>query len=225
MTTAEFSTQERKALAFRFFFFGIILYKTSIYFYGDKMLSFYIKNIKVGVSFSFFAVLALIFIWQGGEADKLAVILFCCTIHELGHVIMMCLCSVPPKRIIAYGGGIKIYPDKSKMISEWQDILILSAGCIVNFSAAFITFCLNQEVTYFLSANLFLGIFNVMPLKYFDGGQILSVVLNDSPVVKVIRLGFIAMFGAVMIGMFLNGFFSISLVVTYVYIIFAEFFQ
>lgn len=189
------------------------------------MFCFDIKNVKVGVSFSFFAVVALIFIWQGGAADRLFVILFSCCIHELGHVIMMCLFSVPPKSIMAYGGGIKICPDKSKMISEWQEILILSAGCLVNFTAAFIIFCTRGEVTYFVYANLFLGLFNIMPIKYFDGGQILSVVFNDSAIVRVIRLAFITMFGAVIVGMCANGFFSISLVVTYIYIFIAEFFQ
>lgn len=188
------------------------------------MLSFEIKKIKIGVSFSFFAVIAVVLLWQGSSADKLLVILLSCVIHELGHIFAMCLCSVPPQKVIAYGGGIKIYPDKTKMISDYQDILILAAGCLVNLVIACLSLGCKHELTYFSSANLFLGLFNLMPLKYFDGGRILSIALNDSKAVAVIRFCFIVMFGIVIAAMICNGLFSLSLVVTFAYILVSEFF-
>ncbi|MGN0601431.1 MAG: site-2 protease family protein [Oscillospiraceae bacterium] len=188
------------------------------------MISFEIKKVKLSVSFSFFAVLGLICIIQGSSSYRLLVILISCILHELGHVIMMCLFSVPPESIVAYGGGIKIIPDKSKLVSDCQDILILSAGCIINFFAVFISLAFNREITYFASANLFLGLFNLMPVKYFDGGRILSLALNDSKYVKIIRFCFIGMFGIVIAVMVFNGFFSISLIVTFLYILFSEIF-
>ena len=187
------------------------------------MFSFEIKNVKIGVSFSFFAIICLIFMWQTGSTTKLLIVLLSCVIHELGHIIMMCLCSVPPKRIVAYGGGIKIYPDKSKMLSECQDILILSAGCFVNLLVAGLSVWINRDFTYFSTANIFLGLFNLMPMKYFDGGRVLSLALTDSKAVKIIRIIFMIAFASLIVGMFINGLFSISLIITFLYISASEF--
>ena len=197
---------------------------TSIYCLGDNMLSMIVKNIRIGVSFSFFAVIGLVCLWQGGEADKLLVMLLCCLLHEMGHVTAMCLCNVPPKKIIAYGGGIKIYPDTEKMTSDYQDILILSAGCMVNLLLACLLFMFNGYPTYFGMANLFLGLFNLMPVKYFDGGRLLSIALKDSKAVNIIRFVFIALFGIVIGAMAVKGLFSISIFVIFAYILVSEIF-
>lgn len=188
------------------------------------MLSTDFKNTKLGISFSFFALIAMIFMLEKAASEKFMLILLCCFMHETGHIIMMCICSIPPKAIIIYGGGIKIYPDKSKMVAEWQDTLILSAGCIINLLTAGIIILFNYNLTFFASANLFLGLFNLMPVKYFDGGRILSIALRDSKAVKITRIGFILAFGYIIVAMFFNGFFNISLIVTFIYIITAEFF-
>lgn len=196
----------------------------SIYYLGDNMLSVVIKNIKIGVSFSFFAVVGLVCLWQDSNGDKLLLMLMCCLLHEMGHLIAMCLCNVPPIMIIAYGGGIKIYPDNAKMTSDFQDIIILSAGCIINIILACLLFLLNKSPTYFSMANLFLGLFNLMPVKYFDGGRLLSIALKDSKAVNVIRCIFITFFAIVIGAMALKGMFSISLFVIFAYIIISELF-
>lgn len=188
------------------------------------MLSIDFKNIKFGISFSFFALAAMIFMLEQVAAEKFILILLCCLMHETGHIIMMCICSIPPKEIVIYGGGIKICPNRTKMVSDWQDALILSAGCMVNLITAGIIMLCNYELTFFASANLFLGLFNLMPVKYFDGGRILSIALKDSKAVKLIRIGFILAFGYIIVAMFLNNFFSVSLIITYIYIITSEFF-
>lgn len=187
------------------------------------MLSVEIFKTKVGISFSFFAVVALLLLLEGQSSESLLVVLLCCVLHEMGHILMMCLCSVPPKEVVLYGGGIRISPDRSKMLSENKDALILSAGCVVNILLALITAVITQGVNLFVSANLFLGAFNLMPVKYFDGGRLLSAVLKDSILERIIRYLFIAAFGAVIIVMIYNGFFSVSIIVTFVYIIAAEF--
>lgn len=188
------------------------------------MLSIDLKNIRFGISFSFFALIGIIFILEQASVEKILLILICCCMHETGHIIMMFLCNIPPKSIILYGGGIKIQHDKSKLIAEWQDALILSSGCIVNLITVGAIIFLKHELTFFASANLFLGLFNLMPVKYFDGGRILSIALKDSRAVRLIRVGFILAFGYIIAAMFFNGFFSVSLILTFIYIVTSEFF-
>ena len=188
------------------------------------MLSIDFKNVKLGISFSFFALVSAIFLLEQVAFEKFILILACCIIHEAGHIITMCLCHVPPKKIILYGGGIKICPDKSKLIANWQDLLILSAGCIVNLFIAGIIIFYTYKLTFFASCNLFLGLFNLMPVKYFDGGRILEIALKGSRLVRLTRIMFILAFGYIITAMFLNGFFSASLIITFIYIITSEFF-
>lgn len=102
-------------------------------------------------------------------------------------------------------------------------MIILFAGCSVNLFIALLWRILSGGLNYFACANLFLGIFNLMPVKYFDGGRILSLALNESRVCDFIRGFFLVFLSAVLIKMLLSGNVSISLMITFVYIAFAEF--
>ena len=62
-----------------------------------------------------------------------------------------------------------------------------------------------------------------MPMKYFDGGRVLYLALNDSKAVKIIRIIFMIAFASLIVGMFINGLFSISLIITFLYISASEF--
>lgn len=187
------------------------------------MICFHAFKIKISVSFSFLAVIALVSLWQNKASAYLLMTLMCCVLHELGHIFFMCLFSHKPDEIMFYGGGIKIYNNTNRLLSDKADIIILFAGCGVNILIACILILIEREVSFFAAANLFFGLFNLMPVKYFDGGRILSKVFKDSPSVRAIRLVFILAFASTIILMFFNGFVSISLIVTFVYIIFSEF--
>ncbi len=188
------------------------------------MIELAVGKIKVLISFTFFAVIAAVTLWNGALGVKIIIAVICCILHELGHIAAMCMFGIPPERVLFYAGGIKISPHRGRLVSKRQDIIILSAGCIVNLAIALIIRLAAGELNYFACANLFLGVFNLLPVRYFDGGRILSAVLNESRVCDFIRGFFLLFLLAVMVKLLLSGSVSISLLVTFAYMAFAEFF-
>lgn len=187
------------------------------------MLELSVGRIRVSLSFTFFAAVAAVTLWNGSWGLKIVTALICCILHELGHISAMCMFGIPPERVFFYAGGIKISPHRGRLISKKQDMIILFAGCSVNLFIALLWRILSGGLNYFACANLFLGIFNLMPVKYFDGGRLLSLALNESRVCDFIRGFFLIFLSAVLIKMLLSGNVSISLMITFVYIAFAEF--
>lgn len=185
------------------------------------MFSVTIKGVRWGAAFSFFAVTALVCLYDGIDLCKLAVVLSCCMFHELGHLFFMILFGRKPKSVILYGGGIRITPNDERLTADNEDIIILLAGCAVNFTLA-VVWLLLAGADFFFGVNLMLGIFNLMPFKYFDGGRVLQKLVSHKAYM-IIRLLFFAM-GMVCIWLMCkNGFVSISLIVTFAVIGISEF--
>ena len=136
-----------------------------------------------------------------------------------------------PKANLFYGAGIKIVPDNSKVTSFLVDFLILIAGVFVNFLLFFILyfyFNKNFSVSLFALFNLIIGIFNILPFKYFDGGKIIELILNFTATknsyvirkfIRVISIIFLIAFG-VIFGYYQG--INISLYFTILYIIISE---
>lgn len=188
------------------------------------MLELSVGKIRVFISFTFFAVVAAVTLWNGALGLKIITAVICCILHELGHIAAMCMLGIPLERVLFYAGGIKISPQRGRLVSPRQDVVILSAGCAVNLIIALFFRIASGKLNYFACANLFLGIFNLMPVRYFDGGRIISVIFNESRVCDFIRGFFLLFLLSVMIKMILSGNVSISLLVTFGYMAFSELF-
>ena len=119
-------------------------------------------DIRFGISFSFFAVTALIFLCGDALLSNIIMALFCCFFHELGHIVFMILFSDKPEKIVIYGGGIRITPKSTKLNAQYKDIIILLAGCVFNFAAAgfIFAFC---GLNFLCEVNIMLGVFNILP--------------------------------------------------------------
>lgn len=193
------------------------------------MLRFKLKKIEIAMSFSFFAVIALLQLIQGTNYMLFALI--ACIIHELGHIFVMCLLSIAPQKITFYGAGIKITPDYKKITSVFQDFLILIAGSATNLILFGILYPLSQnsfQIALFATFNLVIGIFNLIPFKHFDGGKIIELFINSSrmknpigvrKVIRVISIIMLIVFG-VIFG--LSQGINVSLYFSIGYIIFSE---
>lgn len=180
-----------------------------------------IKGIEFGVSFSFFAVIALLFVCGGAQTENIFTALLCCALHEMGHLMFMFLFANKPQSIILYGGGIRIRPSVGKMLSKNQDIIILLAGCGVNFICALVWYML-YGADLFFGINMLLGVFNLLPFGYFDGGRVLKIVLDDSAACDIIKAVFIFMSAVCIILMNLNGVLSISFMLTFCFVAASE---
>lgn len=189
------------------------------------MLEFRLKEYKIKLSFSFFAVLAVLFF----IGDNFAVItaLLCCFIHEFGHMLMMYKFSVPINEITLYGGGIKLKSEQDRLYDKKSEINVLLAGAGVNIICFFI---FKGMLTQFAYTSLVLGLFNLLPYKYFDGGRVLKLIFEDSVSVamnsayKAIRAVLILLTICVIILMIYKGITNFSLIITLVYIVVSEIF-
>lgn len=139
------------------------------------MLEFKCKNIHICLSFSFFALFAVLF--YSNQTIKILLPLLACILHELGHIFMMCIYKCNPRKIVFYGGGIKICPN-CRIISYQKEIAVLFAGCITNLSLGIVLTILGV-FSDFAFSNITLGLFNLLPFKAFDGGQILRLMFDN----------------------------------------------
>lgn len=179
------------------------------------------KDTDFGVSFSFFAVTALIFLCTGSQTGRILISLMCCFFHELGHLFFMFLFGAKPQGITLYGGGIRITPGSDRLISKTEDIVILLAGCAVNFLAAAVSYAF-RGLDFFCEVNILLGIFNLLPFKYFDGGRVLEMLFDGGAAYDVIRALFILMGAVAVILMNLNGIISVSFMMTFAFVVVSE---
>lgn len=135
-------------------------------------------RMKVRFDFSFFAVVAfMIFIDTSGAA---MLSLIACIMHEGGHLLAMAVCGAYPERITFYGGGIALTKSGMECLSDTKRLIILSAGCGVNLLAAsvYLTIPDNTTVAVFSAVNLIICIFNALPIGYFDGAEVLEILLT-----------------------------------------------
>lgn len=188
------------------------------------MLDFKIKNVNVGISFSFFALFAVLF--YSNEGAKILLALMCCMLHEAGHILLMCFYKCTPRELLFYGGGIKLTPN-CRILSYQKEIAVLSAGCFLNLLVGIFLLKANT-FTDFAVANITLGLFNLLPFKAFDGGQILKILFDNLQNQSLSRYYDYAVkvlcFVLIMLGIIfmLKYKVSISLAVTICYIIVSE---
>ena len=136
-----------------------------------------VGRINLKFNFSFFAVIAfLIFVDTSGMA---VLSLTACILHEGGHLLVMALLGHYPDRITFYGGGIAINKSGMESLPNPKRILILSSGCAVNLFIASLYLFLpdNRIIQIFSAVNLLIGLFNALPIGYFDGAQIVEILL------------------------------------------------
>lgn len=106
--------------------------------------------------------------------------LYACILHELGHLLFMHAFRMEVNRVIFYGAGIKIKLNKGRFYPILHELVMLSGGCFVNL-LTFVLFAIsaeNTELQIFGIINLSIGLFNLFPLRHFDGGKILHLLID-----------------------------------------------
>lgn len=101
-------------------------------------------------------------------------------IHELVHCFtgIMLGYSVNKIRMLPFGISANF---NEEFIKPQDDILISSSGPLINFIFFIIFFLFQNKNSHFLilsQSNLILGIFNLMPAGFLDGGRILRNILK-----------------------------------------------
>lgn len=130
------------------------------------------KRISVQFDFSFFATVALLTLLSETNA---MLGLAACLWHEFGHLTVMQIKGVSIKRVLFYGAGIKIIPDKSFDFTDFgTELAVLFAGSAANFAAAAgLWLCDDVRIKLFAVINALIGAFNLLPVQSLDGGKII----------------------------------------------------
>jgi stage IV sporulation protein FB len=120
-------------------------------------------------------VLALL-LFESSNSNGIWVIL-AIILHEFGHIFTMSALKSKPQKILLGNFNVCIIDQKYYQRTFGQDLCILIAGPLANIIAAclaYLIYCKFQQqwlCGIFLS-NIFLGIFNLLPVSCLDGGQI-----------------------------------------------------
>lgn len=136
------------------------------------------------VNASFFALLAIVFLFVGGIVGVFSVLVAFSSIvlHELGHAVVARLLGVSVKEIELYffGGMAKLTSQPKRPQDE---VAIAAAGPAVSFAIAGLS-TLAYAATGWLVfemlswINLFIGAFNLIPALPMDGGRIFRALLT-----------------------------------------------
>ena len=183
------------------------------------MIELKLNKTRVRMDFSFFAVIALFMLFDEDCFGLVALI--CCMLHELAHLIVMLFLGIPTEAITFYGAGIRISSSQIEYEKPFRRILVLAAGCAMNFLCAMVFARLGYDLAAVIS--LFTGIFNLLPIGELDGAALVKMWMirackpeNVDRVMKVIGVIAGIICSAVLI--FIGGF-SVTLPITIAYLI------
>ena len=137
-------------------------------------MEFRIRGIRIQISFYFFAVLSLLFLFDP-KGFAMAGFLSCIC-HEAGHLIAFALMGVPLESLSFLPFGLRIIPKLGLTLPQ-KEIVLLLAGPAVNL-ILFAVFLFTGVQLPFAAANLLIGIFNLIPIAPLDGGRALRIFLE-----------------------------------------------
>lgn len=131
-------------------------------------------KVRIVLSFSFVAVVALMLIFC--QEDIVLISLFSSLFHEGGHLFFMLLFSDTPKHVIFGAFGIRIEREYAEHLSYKKEALVALGGIIGNGILAFLSvlfyYISKSPVCFkFFAVNIFVALFNLMPVRQLDAGR------------------------------------------------------
>lgn len=132
-------------------------------------------SLKIKLSFSVILItVSLIFTHSYLSLAAMLAAIF----HELGHIAVARLCKIPlgELKLGIFGASLSAKP---LLCSYKSEIILAGAGPLVNLISALLLSPLygNDFFALFITASLFLGILNLLPIYEFDGGRILYCII------------------------------------------------
>ena len=134
-----------------------------------------IAKIKIHYSLIFLLILSL---FTGSFLNILGIIV-CIFLHELGHISMLIKYKVKIKylELSIIGGIIEI---EKKELMLYQKLMIDGIGIIINLIIIILISIINLEtLNYLIAYNLFMIVFNLIPIIPLDGYRLLNDVLTS----------------------------------------------
>ena len=150
------------------------------------------QKLKIKFTFSGILMIAALFITH--SYLSLAAII-AAALHEAGHLIAAKLCKIPVKelKLGIFGAALSI---SDEFRSYKKEIILSVSGPLINLISVLFLYPVfknnNGFSNLFLTASLFLGLLNLMPIYDFDGGRVLfctvSYFFSPDAAIKVLKV-------------------------------------
>lgn len=130
--------------------------------------------LRINISFAAAVTLTLII----DESGLCAAALFCCIVHEAGHIICLLILGEKPKIIELSFYGVRL-ERKNSYTNAAEEIAVFASGPAANIILSAILFMAGNSEGIRTAAviSLCVGLFNLIPCQPLDGGNILRSVL------------------------------------------------
>ncbi len=132
--------------------------------------------LRINISFAAAVTLTLIL----DESGLCAAALFCCIVHELGHIVCLLILGEKPQLIELSFYGIKLKRQNISELKSFGEIIIYASGPAANFALSALLFVCGNAYGIRTAAviSLCVGLFNLLPCQPLDGGNILRCFLG-----------------------------------------------
>lgn len=138
-------------------------------------MSFRIGGIRFDISFYFFALLTAFFILEPDNVTACGAL--SAILHEAGHLAAMLLVpDASVERVTISACGLRITARMSGQHRGWVPVCFAGAAANFAVSALLLPAALlsgNNFVSVLFSANVCIGVLNLLPVEPMDGGQLL----------------------------------------------------
>ena len=133
-------------------------------------------TLRINISFAAAVTLTLIL----DESGLCAAALFCCIVHEMGHIACLLILGEKPQLIELSFYGIKLKRQSVSELKSFGEIIIYASGPAANFALSALLFAFGNADGIKTAAvnSLCVGLFNLLPCQPLDGGNILRCFLG-----------------------------------------------
>ncbi len=132
-----------------------------------------------------YALIALGLLLDGAYLFRIA--LFCCAVHEAGHVATYIICAHSLPKLELSAGGICL--KRTALLSRNKRLFVLCMGPAFNFLlSAALYFKAQQNATYsayiIAAVSLCVGLYNMLPIGALDGAQIVETFISGKHIMQ-----------------------------------------
>lgn len=172
----------------------------------------------------------------GGQVVELLTLFGLALWHELGHFAMAKVFHWRIREILLLPFGGVLIVDESASTPIYQEILVTLAGPLQHVWAILITLVLFQNgtlpplpATTFIEANVFMALFNLIPVNPLDGGKLLTAIcsywvryyhLLRMSAIWSITIGFVGIIISIMVVR--RGGFAVNLAVISLFVVYSN---
>ena len=138
------------------------------------MFEYTVKGIGIKVNPVFFALFPAAAIL--GLVSPLLILLIAAALHEIAHIATGNFLGYPPKKLIITPIGLIARLPCLVLAPAKKRLFIYLSGPVANLFLAVLGFIMSNEPVFIINMALFL--FNILPLRTLDGGQIVLTIMS-----------------------------------------------